>query len=390
MLEAQRRFLAGSLAACEADPAAHPHQLLALGRELALAAESADVQAYLAASGNVLELARAETLDGAWNRLRVAQAVQDRWLERAAAEAYVHGVLHWPAGAPPATAPPAGGLFARALLLELEVRIGGRADAGEHLAGARAALHAADPGFDPAAPEYAARVPWRELPPWLDAGPGGEDAPPPDVRGALEAWRERLRAPALPVPPVDLDGPPPPDPAELARAAAAPLRARCEAALERQAAWPDPLVARHHRSLIDALDAARTRTEVALAAAFADACVAVEADWNALLHAALVAPLRARCGGADPARAGELAVVLLGADPLRLARTETVLEAAARVAREPEVTLGAEAGEAGFDLLADLRAHLAAGGAVPVLPDAREDFPIDLPNRPVLRSEPRL
>lgn len=368
MLEEQRRFLDRWRAACARSPAVHPHQLAAFEAE------------------DFGELARAETLDAAWNRLRVAQAVGEPPPERAAAQDYVHAASpEWPAL--PAPEPPAvpGPLFTRAMLAAFELRAGGRADAGEHIEAAVRELHAADPGFEPAA--YASRVPWRELPEWLPRGPGAAPPPLPDVARARRDWWARLGTaapaefPELAVPPAVGDA---------ARAAAAPLRARSEAALARQAVWPDPLVERHHRALIDALDAAGTRTEVALAAAYADACLAIEADWNALLHAPLVAPLRARCGGADPARADPLARALLGVDPLTLRRTAGLLARTAVLAREPEVTLGAEQGEAGFELLADLRAHLEAGGSVPAVPRATEDFPFDLPERPVLSPEPRI
>lgn len=392
VLEAQRRHLAEMHEACGHAPADHPHQLAALERERALAAGAADVRGYLRSSGNLVELARAQTLDAAWNRLRVAQAVEDPWLERAAAEEYVAVVEQWPDLPAPEPAASPGDLFTRALLLALEVRIGGAADADEHLAGAIAELHASEPGFTGAAPEYARRVPWRWLPDWIAPGPGGSRPPVADVRAARREWAARLGGPAAGAEPAAVDpaAPPPPTPAESARLAQAPLRGRCEQALRRRAQWPDPLLERHHRGLLVALDAARTPTQVQLAATHADACLAVEADWNALLHAALVAPVRAMCGTADPRRAAAVATELLAVDPRALARTRELLARCADLAAEPDLAFGAERGEAGFELLRDLRDHLAAGGAPPGLPDAREPFPIGLPERPMPGREPRL
>ena len=75
--------------------------------------------------------------------------------------------------------------------------------------------------------------------------------------------------------------------------AAAPLYARLDEIEQRQADWPQPLLAAHARALRTVLPQAGTPTEVELLWAHADACLDVEADWQSLFLAAQLAPLRA-------------------------------------------------------------------------------------------------
>jgi hypothetical protein len=161
----------------------------------------------------------------------------------------------------------------------------------------------------------------------------------------------------------------------LARFAVAPLKARAEEVLERQAVWPDPLVEHHWRAVVGLLDRARTPTEVDLAAAYTDACFAIEAAWNLALHASLLAPLGAAfvfaLDRSEEARRGlvEAATAsygLLGLGPRELLNLPQVAGVIDRIVipwvhRDME-GLGAFQGEAGFDLLLEARNWLARKG----------------------------
>jgi hypothetical protein len=359
MLDAQRRFLAAMLDACAGDPAAHRHQIAALDREIALAADATSPEGFLGASGSLEELITAMRLDRAANRLRVAVAVQDR--PRAAAAVAEYG------GADPAPPDEAASAFTRLTLMRVESGWRPAAELAEHIAGAEATLREADPGFDPGAPEYRRRTPWPSAPavpvdfPSIDPGPW------------LRRLRERPAGPPVPF----ADGTPFPEPIPPAPG---PLRARVEEGRARLAEWPEPLLARHWDELDRALAAARTPTEVELAADYAGACLAIESDWNLVLHATLLAPLRAACAGAP----GEIVVARRAADLL-----------------DREQPLGAWQGEAGFELLQDL-AWVADADAIKARVRRVESSPatlwdqsvtVDDPSaarRPVPASEPPL
>jgi len=151
----------------------------------------------------------------------------------------------------------------------------------------------------------------------------------------------------------------------LTELVAAPQRVRAQDALERQAIWPDPLVAHHWHSLLHGLEGARTPTEVELVLAHAEACFAIERDWNALMLETLLGPLRAAFAGqAGPA--GALTEQLTGVGGHRLlalprvrAHLDAVLEP---LAMRPPGALGAFEGEAGFELVVAARTHLVEGG----------------------------
>jgi hypothetical protein len=154
----------------------------------------------------------------------------------------------------------------------------------------------------------------------------------------------------------------------LARFAAAPLKARAEEAIERQTNWPDPLVDHHWRAVAGLLDRTRTPTEVDLAAAYTDACFAIEASWNVSLHTSLLAPLRAAfvfaLDRSEDARRGLVHAAtasygLLGLGPRELLNLPHVSAIIDRnvvpwAFRDME-GLGAFQGEVGFDLLLEAR-----------------------------------
>lgn len=459
-LDAHRRCLAAMAEACGTGVLAHANQLAALERERALAA-GRDLGEYLAASGDLFELARAASLDRAANQARVAAAVRDPWGARAAAAEHAaalaatgHG--DWAAclGAGSAEADGlrrrgAGGraAFVRVLLGLLSVRATAdpevRADQRMHAASALALLREADPAFDGSrlAARYRLRVPWtgaglaavgewvaelagtgagadpdradaeigRALAAIADgearwraglagrvAAAGGGSAAVLDlsVEGAIAPYRAlaesatgddpvaaATRRAALAA--VEAGGAAPAGPDAVARLvagglladlAAAPLRGRAELALERRSVWPDPLVEHHWHALLSALGEAATPTAVELVAAHAEACLAVEGDWNALLLGSLLLPLRGAAleGRAGLRQAAEASATLLGLGPRDLAALPRVDGFVREIlhphsARDPGA-LGAFEGEAGFDTVVAVRARLEGSGAAP--PDA--------------------
>ncbi len=298
-----------------------------------------------------------------------------------------------------------------------------RAEVLEYARATHRTLRGADPGFA-WQPRYRLRTPWtgsalERVRRWIDGlgEPVGEDVEPadalPEIEGGEERWRSQLaaRAPgaaaANELTVEDVVGPyralaealagddrvaaatrdaalaaaaagagAPTAQDALARLvadghltalAAAPLRARAEDALERLATWPDPLVEHHWRSLLDGLDGARTPTEVDLVSVHADACFAVEADWNAALFAALLAPARAAAvygrdeagAGAGVDRAAEAAFTLVGLGPRRLLDVPRVADFVERIlvplAADDSPALGAFEGEAGFETLREVQ-----------------------------------
>lgn len=157
----------------------------------------------------------------------------------------------------------------------------------------------------------------------------------------------------------------------LTALSAAPLRARAEDGLARQSVWPDPLVEHHWRTLLATLDRARTETDVELISVHAEACFAIEADWNAALLGSLLGPLRAACtygwegseaSRAGVARAARTSHALLGLSPRRLLAVPRVAEFVARIlvplAADGSGAGAAFQGEAGFDLLGETEAWL--------------------------------
>jgi hypothetical protein len=317
----------------------------------------------------------------------------------------------------------ATGAFTR-LVLALLTLHGAAAGAPEALERARAelaALMAADPAFALDRPPYALRLPWDAgvVEGWLAALDPPPAAGPPggDQLAAIETGRAawltglgRPRATAGHESSVALGDPaaayralsaadPRDDPVALAtreaaaalvaagdaaatpqealiafvaeglltRLAAAGLRARAAAALERQAFWPDPRTARHWGALVGDLDRAHTPTEVDLIAVHAAACLAVESDWNVLHHGALTAPLIAAIAydlEPDPRRAegvrraAQASHALTGLGP----RAALAHPAVAGLAGRDPGAHGTEEGEAGYDLLTAVRGWSEATG----------------------------
>ena len=160
-------------------------------------------------------------------------------------------------------------------------------------------------------------------------------------------------------------------PAILAAAARLP---ELDAIDARQALWPEPLLARHARSLRAALAAAHTVTEVELVSLHAEACLAIEADWNRLLMTSLLAPLQAAAMvavfGAQAEvglqRAASVSHELLGLGPRALLRSPALAEFLSQrllPAVDEAGEHGSWNGEAGRELLAPLRGWMAMRSA---------------------------
>ncbi len=157
--------------------------------------------------------------------------------------------------------------------------------------------------------------------------------------------------------------------------AVAPLRARLDEIEQRQADWPQPLLAAHARALRAALPQAGTATEVELLSVHADACLEVEADWQSLFFAAQLAPLRAALNFAiSPAEAGRglrgAAVIsrgLLGQAPAATLQAGLVQafvhDQLAGDAEQPGGDAVAWRGEVGHELLPLLRAWRAVAAS---------------------------
>ena len=164
--------------------------------------------------------------------------------------------------------------------------------------------------------------------------------------------------------------------------AAAPQYVRIAELEQRQAIWPQGLLAAHAAQLRAGLRQAQTDTEVELLACHAQACLAIEADWQSLLYAVALAPLRAAamvaiCGPeAEPGLHQAVAVAhgLLGFGPRALLElpmmSAFVSGNLALALAQPARAIGAWRGEAGFEALRPLAAwaELAAlQGAPPEL-----------------------
>ena len=162
----------------------------------------------------------------------------------------------------------------------------------------------------------------------------------------------------------------------LADLASAPVRANAEDGLARQLVWPDPLVERHHRSVLNNLRHARTATEVDVVAAHASACFSVEADWNVLYLSSLFGPLRAACTlGSDDSgavranlqQAADVTYRLLGLAPRSLLAAARVIDFIERIivplAPRESLSVDAFQGEGGFDFLLEAQMWVAIGRA---------------------------
>jgi len=360
-------------------PELHRHQLAALE------------------AGASNELARASWLDRLEAEARIAVAVGDPWRARAAViehAATIAAGAAWPGAGVQEAAPlrrrSEDGPAAYARLLVALVRRETTADMDDEWPAHVEAARDAAAGVDPDAPGCVHRTPWPSLRGWAVELDEERDELGGDVLADLErarnAWTDGISAD-----PEDQPGPsaddvlapyrtlvevlPEGDPTRAAaeRAlvtaagaedgadalalliegrsltdlSAAPWRTRAAEGLAHQAAWPDPLVAHHWNHLVAALDAAATPTEVDFATLHADACFAVERDWNTVFHAVLLAPMRAAYLG-HPERAAAVAHGITGLGPRALTATPRAVEFLEAIIATEDDVLALE-GEAGFE-----------------------------------------
>ena len=370
---------------CLRQPQFNRHQLLALDHELALATNARDIDHYLSQSADLLELARASLLDRAANSLANAKRYDDPWIAaaaeieyQAALEGACHAELYTCLLAGQQAAAPLRALSAQALncfermflgLLHVHTSPLDQSETHQEIRINLEQLCAADPNFVAALwiqkPRYRLRLPWPEAPlhDWLKplwpavpalAQKNLED-PSVSIESLLGRWKAGLQNMSVEWP------------------AAVPLEmpashVMTETFLERQKIWPDPLMARHWLESRDAITSATTPIGLEAICEERQLRFRIEAIWNTLWLSGLLAPLRAAiCNAKLKDRESAAALIkasatmygLSGLGPkalLSLPRLQSFI----RHNLWPNLSgsldsLGALSGEAGFDLLRELR-----------------------------------
>ncbi|MCX6608274.1 MAG: hypothetical protein NTV52_32440 [Acidobacteria bacterium] len=381
-------------AGCLRQPELNRHQLVALDRELVLASRAGSAEAHLAASRDLLELARAAMLDRAANDYAVARRYDDPWGAAAAGREYLgafegedhvslmtnHLAVKELTGPLRAHGEQMMGAFGR-LFENLLLAKTACVETGPAWAEATAYWHelrAGDPLFAEETwleqPRYRTRLPWTSPAPgeWIakywQLESGVAAAIPEDPGSAMAAaearWRERMGSHEVAWPEAE------PWPVTIAM----PM---VEEYARRQREWPDGLVARHWEETGGILAGAGTEIALYALAQEREARWKVDATWNGLCMSAVLAPLRAAAtvGGFGEEMAGEglraaSATVydLIGYGPralLELPRVKDFLERNLA----PRLTGGCEGfgawrGEPGFDLVRHATGWLAASGAL--------------------------
>ncbi len=381
-------------AGCLLQPELNRHQLVALDREMVLAGRAASAEEHLAASRDLVELARAAMLDRAANDYAVARRYDDPWGAAAAGREYLgafegedHVALMTNHLAVKAETGPLrahgeriltafGRLFENLLLAKTAC-----VETAAAWAEATAYWHelrAGDPLFAEgtwlAQPRYRTRLPWTSTAPgeWIskywELDSGATTAIPEDPGAAMaaaeSAWRQRMGSYEVAWPEVE------PWPVMIAM----PM---VEEYARRQREWPDDLVARHWEETGRVLKRAGTAIALYALAEEREARWKVDATWNGLCFSAVLAPLRAAatvgCFGSGIAGEGLVAAAatvydLIGYGPralLELPRVKHFMERNLR----PRLTGGCEGfgawrGEPGFDLLRHAMGWWAASGAL--------------------------
>ncbi len=386
-------YLQARLADCEAGPSLHRHQAAALGYLLARARAAGSMDAYMAETGDLFELVRAEQLDRWFNAAAVHRALGDGRKVAASEMMYQAGRagraradflarVHQAHERAPALA-----MAADSACATIAPMISGLIEAGSEAAPElrQAAvdqvrscwerLRASDPAACWARvlahPPYRRRIPFTgaglgALRGWLadmlgEAALAGEHTPDPaglDLDAAARDYAAHVGESIDPAPRRDDPGGPPLEEAVAgyraaadgataagatevravfdrvlalaaaaagstpvflrrmveehlgARLAAAWLIPESRAALTHARPLSQPHALFHHGTLIAALERARTPTEVEHVNEWATACYDIERDWNDLLLAAALGPLRAAADWAlGPRPAGRQAVI---------------------------------------------------------------------------------
>jgi hypothetical protein len=256
--------------ACLQQPALNRHQLAALSHLRAIEAQSTNIDAFLASTKNLLCLARAESLDRAFNLHQVALSLDDPWLATATAIEFRHalqGNSH-----PDFHAALLGAKRASAPFHQLSVEIRTSIerlflallrqetwapDDPANLAQMKQSFEAllrADSAFRPQTwltqPRYSLRLPWAPnlpstwlQPLWPASLPPQSPFPVPSIDVHSREWLAKLLH-------YEGDWPTPP-PLPLA-----PVQTMADQILAHQLLWPDPVLAQHAQQTCDLLSAA--------------------------------------------------------------------------------------------------------------------------------------
>lgn len=375
-------------AACIRQPQWNRHQLAALDRELSLSLAANTIDEYMAASGDLIGLARATALDRAANAHAIALRNDNPWSAAAAALEYQsalrgnsHAELYAGIGEGHLRAVELRAIslevfatFSRLLhnLIYLHTSNYEIEPIPSVIRSSVFTLCRLDPAFSPGTwhtqSRYRRRLPWPADPihEWL-----------------RPYWPEHPPAPALPsnigVAPVAVQWGtvswPDVEPLE-----APPPVSLAQSYEERQSLWPDPFLAAHWRETHCRLAAACSPIARYAVAGEREALWSVDSTRHTLEWAVLLAPLRATANHGWQADATSLSAVSKADQVLRTltGRTRAELlqsnEIQAFLANNllPQLAnpseLGAFDGEAGFDLLRHAHLWRGAGGQVEFLP----------------------
>ncbi|MBI2689433.1 MAG: hypothetical protein HYX27_24260 [Acidobacteria bacterium] len=360
-------------AACIQHPQLNRHQLAALDRELTIVKASSTPEEHLAASGDMIGIARAAALDRAANALDIARRYDDPWSAAAAGIEYVHAqqgedhaalytsivIGHERAGEFRSTSLAIRGSF-RSLLtnllhihtsnFELETAYAGAAHAFQ-------VLRNSDPAFAPSVwldqPRYRARVPWNAdlvhqwLEPYWDAFPANAPAIPTDPGFLIDHGESEPHDWPL-VEPL-------PNP---------PATGLADAYIERQQHWPDSVLAAFWTKERNRLQEAGSSVAQYAIAQECEMSFSVEATRHFLEYSAHLAPLRAKANhaweGTEASRDGLEKALAVSFALTGLTYEEILATPRIRDFIEnnlnPRLQQGSEGfgamdGEAGFDLL---------------------------------------
>ncbi len=367
--------------ACLLQPEWNCHQLLALDHEIALAYDAATLEQYLKASGDLLELARAGSLDRAANLARIAAKYDDPWLSSAAGIEYLHAfkgedhpgiyaaVLKGQQSAAPLREKSIAICTSIARLFQCLLRVHTShldRDSNWHVVQTCfESLRSIDPAFRERTwihqPRYRLRLPWTSNTPhdWLDElWPATEHSSPSlpedlgdDLEYARSRWISTLK-----------NGPVVGHKAKPLALAEAPCFA--DIYLERQAIWEDPVLARHAAQTKQSIQSATTTIAREGISEDRSLNFQIEASWNSLLLSTLFAPFCAiaahgcwQDSKSREAMAGAFQCVhsLTGYGPKAISKMPLVtrhLEGNFWPGLDRgETAMGALYGEAGFDLL---------------------------------------
>ena len=360
--------------ACLEQPALNRHQLAALSHIRAIETQSTSLDGFLSASTNLLCLARAESLDRAFNLHQVALSLDDPWLATATAIEFryaLHGHSHQAFHASLLSAKQASAPFHQ---LSAEIRTSmerlflgllrqatwAPLDEANHsqIKQSFETLLRADSAFRPQTwstqPRYSLRLPWASnlpstwlQPLWPVSLPPQSPFPVPSIDTHSREWLAKLL-------PYKGDWPTPP-PLPLA-----PVQTMADQILAHQLLWPDPVLAQHARQTCDLLAAASS--PIAREAIAEDRALQFEitALANRLQLSAWLAPLTAP----PPHREASIATVraLSGLEPaeiLALPRIQNFLSNNLnRWLHSSEEFQGSMQGDAGLELLQQARANL--------------------------------